>query len=117
MGIRKTRMKTIKLEWKRRNGNLWELFVNGQRKGGLKCIRSDKGGSVFSAVIGGSHLKPMPEIGEATDGEGNFLSLYRAKRAMWIEVVEKQQGVSINLKDFNHVADASYVKNATVSKH
>ena len=80
------------LKWKRRNGNLWELFVNGKRKGAVKCIAGRKSGSLFRARIGGAFVRPYPEIGEATDGEGNFLSLYRAKRAVWLEVKDKLNG-------------------------
>jgi hypothetical protein len=71
-------------EWKRRHGNLWEFFIDGQRKGGVKCLGYGRNNeSIYSAKIGGASVRPGPDDGQL---EGCFTSLYRAKKSVEMDL-------------------------------
>jgi hypothetical protein len=59
--------------WKRRHGSIWELFIDDERKGTVKCKRDNKGNSYFVAYCGGKIIKPKHS------SDGTFCSLNGAK--------------------------------------
>ena len=63
--------------WNRRHGNLWELFIDGERKGAVKCRKNCNGDTVFTARQGGKPIQPKHPI-----PDGGFRSLSGAKMSV-----------------------------------
>lgn len=68
----------METKWARRNGNIWELFIDGKRKGGIKCMRHPKGYSVYAARKGGQ----IVSANHSRDNDGLFGSLSGAKMSV-----------------------------------